>query len=118
MRFTKKEKEKYFEKLKRSANPLLWEFDIRNLSDSEIKNLIMERVMQYGSMKQIQMMMKLFSFSDLAVFFAKDGWKNFSNIDFNFWYHILKDYKKKEINWNQLLHQRQLLRNKYIAWKH
>lgn len=118
MRSDKKEKLKYFEKLKHSARPLLWEYNIRELKDSEIKDLIMERIMQFGNMKQIQMMMRVFSFDDIALFFAKEGWKNFSNVDFNFWYYILRDYKKKEINWNQILHQRQLLRSRYTAWKH
>lgn len=118
MRLTKKEKEKYFKKLKRSANPLLWEFDLKKLTNAELKELILERVMQYGNMKQIQMMLKLTSFNELALFFSRKGWFNFSNVDFNFWYHILKDYKKKEINWDNLLHQRRSARSKYIAWKY
>ncbi|RPI16641.1 MAG: hypothetical protein EHM58_11460 [Ignavibacteriae bacterium] len=118
MRISKEDKDKYLKKLKRSAGPLLWEYDVKKLSEMELKELLLERVMQHGNMKQIQMLMKIFTFNDLAVFFAGKGWKNFSNIDFNFWYHILKDFKKKEIDWNQLLHQRQSIRNKFIAWKH
>jgi hypothetical protein len=116
MELTKKEKS--FQLLKRSAAPLLWEYETKNLADSQLRELIMERVMQYGSMKQIQLMLKVFSFNDLARFFADKGWKNFSNIDFNFWFYILKDYNKKDINWDQLLHQRQSVRSKFIAWKY
>jgi hypothetical protein len=116
MAITKKEKK--FSDLVNSAAPLLWEFDIKKLPDLQLRNLIMERVMQYGNMKQVKAMLRVFSLNDLACFFADKGWKNFSNIDFNFWFYILKEYNKKEINWNQLLRQRQSVRSKFTAWKY
>lgn len=118
MKLSKEEKENYFKKLKRSASVLLWEYDIKKLSNKDIEDLLKERVMQFGNMKQIRLMMKVFSYNELALFFASKAWRNFSNIDFNFWYLILKDYKKKEIDWNQLFRQRQSVRNKYVAWNH
>jgi hypothetical protein len=118
MKLSKEEKNKYFSKLKRSAGSLLWEYDVKKLSNPELKELLMERVMQFGDMKQIQLLLKIASFNDLAVFFSGKGWKNFSNIDFNFWFNILKEFKKKEIDWNQLFRQRQSIRNKYVAWKY
>jgi len=107
-----------FDKLKKKAGHLLWEYDLKKLSDSEAGELLMERVMQFGDMNQIRSMMQVYSFSDLAVYFESEGWKQFSNINFNFWHFVLKDYKKKEIDWNKLLHQRQSIRNRFIAWKH
>lgn len=101
-----------------SIKALLWEYDIRKNNPEKIERIVIERVLQFGDLKQLRWAFKNIGYARILEYFSSRGWQIFSDVNYNYWFHLLKDFKINNIDWQKINTQRLLLKKKNKFWKY
>lgn len=101
-----------------SIRVLLWEYDIKKNDPEKIERMIIERILQFGDIKQLRWAFKNIGYTKIIDYFSARGWQIFSDVNYSFWFYILKNFKKNKIDWQKINNQRSLLKKKNKFWKY
>jgi len=85
-------------KIPSSFQGILWSVDVKNLDLEKDKVYIIHQVLEYGNLKEISWLFKVYSIREIREIFEKMPMKIYSRPGFNFVKNIILDLKKKTIS--------------------
>lgn len=95
-------------KIPTSTLPFFQEYNFKKLDTKTDKNIIISRLLEYGTTKELQWLFHTYSIKEIAMFLRDRGYRALSIRSFNFWRLILKVKKYNKPEW---------LEDKKVIWE-
>jgi hypothetical protein len=80
--------------------------------------MIIERVLQFGDVNELRWLFKNIEYTRILDYFSSRGWQIFADVNYNYWYQFLKNFRKNKIDWQKVNKKRLLLKKKNKFWKY